>query len=126
MFESNDSSGLSRWEYKIFSASVRCRSGPKTLRTSLSLLSNLGYGGVRERTFCSTGELFTVARVRLCKTLEAEFCNSFIRKVMSQLILSALTAAILLLQSIVLALILEELKGKKTRIKLFSVTKNII
>jgi len=43
-----DSSGLSRCEYRIFSAKVNWREEPSTRRTSSSRKSSLAYGGVRE------------------------------------------------------------------------------
>jgi hypothetical protein len=48
VFERRASSGLSRCEYSIFSASVSRLEEPSTRRTSWSLFRSLGYGGVRD------------------------------------------------------------------------------
>ena len=66
----SDSSGLSRCEYRIFSASVNCREGPSTRRTSSSRESSLAYGGVREATSTlrAVGGSWVVARhLRGCR-----------------------------------------------------------
>lgn len=59
-----DSSAESRWEYKIFSASVRARLAPKTFRTSARFFKSLGYGGVLADT---VGASWVVAKVRRCR-----------------------------------------------------------
>jgi hypothetical protein len=66
VFDSSDSSGFSRCAYRIFSASVRCREGPRTRRTSARRASSLGYGGVRleTSTLRAVGGSWVVARVR--------------------------------------------------------------
>ena len=64
VFDSSDSSGLSRCEYRIFSASVNWREDPRTRRTSFRRARSFGYGGVREArsTLRVEGTAWEVAR----------------------------------------------------------------
>lgn len=66
VFESSDSSGFSKCEYRIFSAKVNWRDDPSTRRTSLRRARSLGYGGVREATSTlrAEGRSWDVARFR--------------------------------------------------------------
>jgi len=67
VFDSKASSGSSRCEYRIFSASVNRLSGPRTLRTRWRFLMIFEYGGIREATFdfAKVSALVSVAKCRV-------------------------------------------------------------